>query len=83
MYAHLAAQVAHHNRRCCPDQAWLAGLLAPLGWLAAAAVDPGQTLTCLSLEPPRHMAPIRSRRPHSSANRTRSRSVSSVTRFLE
>jgi signal transduction histidine kinase len=38
--ARLAEAAARLTRRADPDQAWMAGLLAPLGWIAVAAVDP-------------------------------------------
>lgn len=34
-----AAILAERSGRCDPDNAWVAGLLAPLGWLAVCAVD--------------------------------------------
>jgi signal transduction histidine kinase len=39
-YARLAALLAQWSDRCDPNNAWVAGLLAPLGWLAASAADP-------------------------------------------
>src|SRR5439155_18488182 len=42
-----ARLVAERADGCAADNAWVAGLLAPLGWLAAAAVDPAQTSACL------------------------------------
>jgi signal transduction histidine kinase len=39
--AALARRIADHTRRACPDRAAAAAALAPLGWLAVAAVDPG------------------------------------------
>jgi signal transduction histidine kinase len=33
---------------CDPQAAWVAGLLAPLGWLAACAVAPEQVAACLA-----------------------------------
>ncbi len=50
-FAHLAEHIANHLQRCCPERAWMAGLLAPLGWLAACAVDPPRTLACLCESP--------------------------------
>src|SRR4029077_20838202 len=35
--------LAQHTHSCQFDAAWSAGLLAPLGWLAACAGDPVQT----------------------------------------
>ncbi len=44
------ARLSHHlavkTRQCDPDQAWLAGLLAPLGWLCVASVEPERTQDC-------------------------------------
>jgi signal transduction histidine kinase len=37
--AHRAEILASYTRSCDPDAAWTAGLLAPLGWFAALAVD--------------------------------------------
>src|SRR5262249_27100503 len=50
--AHFARLIAEHTRRCDPDTAWAAGLLAPLGWMAVAAADPAAVAACLS--GPRH-----------------------------
>jgi two-component system, NtrC family, sensor kinase len=36
-YARLACVIAERTERCAPDNAWVAGLLAPLGWLAHCA----------------------------------------------
>jgi signal transduction histidine kinase len=44
-FARLAHALARHTGRCHPESAWAGGLLAPLGWLALAAVDPDQALT--------------------------------------
>ncbi len=44
--AFLSARLAKYLA-CNVDQAWLAGLLAPLGWLAAAAVNPASAFACL------------------------------------
>jgi signal transduction histidine kinase len=46
--AHLAADLAHSIRPECIDQAWAAGLLAPLGWYAVAAVNPAAAGACLA-----------------------------------
>jgi len=48
LYARAARLVAEHVNCCAADNAWVSGLLAPLGWLAAAAVDPVQTAACLA-----------------------------------
>jgi two-component system NtrC family sensor kinase len=47
-YASLARDFAVRGGRCDPDQAWVAGLLAPLGWLAVCAVDPVGAAACLA-----------------------------------
>jgi signal transduction histidine kinase len=44
-YARLAQKLAEKTGRCHPDNAWVAGLLAPLGWYALAAVDPDAPAT--------------------------------------
>lgn len=46
-YAELANRLAGLTGRSDPETAWAAGLLAPLGWLAACAVDPEQAAACL------------------------------------
>jgi signal transduction histidine kinase len=46
-YARLARRVAEMTERSDPDNAWVAGLLAPLGWLAACALNPQQMTRCL------------------------------------
>jgi two-component system, NtrC family, sensor kinase len=46
-YAHLAERLARITERADPENAWVAGLLAPLGWLAACAVAPEQVARCL------------------------------------
>jgi signal transduction histidine kinase len=47
-YARLARLLAEKTVRCDPDAAWAAGLLAPLGWLAACAACPEQVSACLT-----------------------------------
>src|SRR5262249_43822219 len=46
-----------------PENAWVAGLLAPLGWLAVCVIDPGRAAVCLT-DPalPRH--PARTQKRH-------------------
>ena len=44
----LAHALAQRCQCCCPEQAWAAGLLAPLGWLAACAVAGGRVAGCLA-----------------------------------
>lgn len=41
-----------------PDQAWLAGLLAPLGWLAICAIDASAASACLA-DPAFRSQPVR------------------------
>jgi signal transduction histidine kinase len=53
-YASLAQRIAERTGHCDPDNAWVAGLLAPLGWLAVCAVDP--TSAALCLDDPNHAA---------------------------
>jgi two-component system NtrC family sensor kinase len=47
-YAWLAREIAVRSGRCHPEAAWVAGLLAPLGWLAVCAVDPEAAALCLA-----------------------------------
>jgi signal transduction histidine kinase len=44
----LAARLAQQSRLCDAENAWVAGLLAPLGWLAVAAVGPDLAHACLT-----------------------------------
>src|SRR5262249_25403885 len=46
-YARSARPVAERADCCAADNAWVGGLLAPLRWLAAAAVHPPGTAACL------------------------------------
>jgi two-component system, NtrC family, sensor kinase len=46
-YARRAERLAERTGRCDPENAWVAGLLAPLGWFAVAAVDAEQAARCL------------------------------------
>jgi two-component system, NtrC family, sensor kinase len=46
-YARSARLVAERANCCAADNAWVGGLLAPLGWLAAATADPAATADCL------------------------------------
>jgi signal transduction histidine kinase len=52
--ARLAGLAAERTGRCDPDNAWAAGLLAPLGWLAVAAAAPAEAARCL--DDPAHAA---------------------------
>jgi two-component system NtrC family sensor kinase len=45
--ARLAAQLAEETNRCDPENAWVAGLLTPLGWLAACTADPARAAAAL------------------------------------
>jgi two-component system NtrC family sensor kinase len=47
MFARAAHWLAERSGRADPDNAWVAGLLAPLGWLAACAVDLDLVGRCL------------------------------------
>jgi two-component system, NtrC family, sensor kinase len=47
-YAGLAQRLAERSGRCDPENAWVAGLLAPLGWLAVGAVAPDEVARCLA-----------------------------------
>jgi two-component system, NtrC family, sensor kinase len=47
-YAHTAQRIAEISQRSNPLGAWVAGLLAPLGWLAICAVSPDQAAACLA-----------------------------------
>jgi signal transduction histidine kinase len=48
LYARLAYYLAEQTGRCDPDNAWVCGLLAPLGWLALAAADADCAAACLA-----------------------------------
>jgi signal transduction histidine kinase len=45
-YARLAERLAETTGRCDPDNAWIAALLAPLGWFAVSAVDTESVSKC-------------------------------------
>jgi signal transduction histidine kinase len=47
-YARTAHQLASRTGHADPEAAWVAGLLAPLGWLAAVAVQPEAVAGCLA-----------------------------------
>jgi two-component system, NtrC family, sensor kinase len=47
LYARQARRLARRVRRCDPDKAWAAGLLAPLGWVAMAICSPHEVADCL------------------------------------
>lgn len=46
--AQQAERTARQTGRCDPDEAWVGGLLAPLGWLAVCAADPTAAAACLA-----------------------------------
>src|SRR5207247_565639 len=43
-----AKQIAEATGHCDPENAWVAGLLSPLGWLAVCAVDAERVTACLA-----------------------------------
>ncbi len=47
-FARLAESLAVRTGRADPDNGWIAGLLAPLGWVAMAVVEPDSTAACLA-----------------------------------
>jgi two-component system NtrC family sensor kinase len=47
-YARFGQRIAKITGKCHPDHAWVAGLLAPLGWLAVCATDPNRAAACLA-----------------------------------
>jgi signal transduction histidine kinase len=47
-YAQAAHILAEHTGQCDPENAWVAGLLAPLGWFGVCAVEPDRATNCLS-----------------------------------
>jgi two-component system NtrC family sensor kinase len=60
--ARTAEAIALSSGRCDPDHAFVGGLLAPLGWLAAAAAHPEATQVALQeLASPDHIAKIQHR----------------------
>jgi signal transduction histidine kinase len=62
-YARLALGLAELTGRCDPENAWVAGLLAPLGWLAVCAVSPEQARSCLA-DPAMATEPTETQRLH-------------------
>ncbi|HMC66885.1 MAG TPA: ATP-binding protein [Gemmataceae bacterium] len=56
-YARLSAHLAEQTGRADPDNAWVAGLLAPLGWLAACAVD-SPSVTAVKLQMDSQSEPV-------------------------
>jgi signal transduction histidine kinase len=61
--ARLAHRLAERSGRCDPENAWVAGLLAPLGWLAVAAVDPAGAAAGRA-DPAHHRHPLQVERRH-------------------
>jgi signal transduction histidine kinase len=58
-----ARAIAQADKSCDPDTAWIAGLLAPLGWLGVAAVDASAVAECLvDPEFSRHPVAVQQRR---------------------
>jgi two-component system NtrC family sensor kinase len=47
-YAGVAQRLAEISERGDPQHAWVAGLLAPLGWLAVCAIDGDEAAACLA-----------------------------------
>jgi signal transduction histidine kinase len=47
-YAHVAQRLAELSQRGDPEQAWVGGLLAPLGWLAICAMEEDSPTACLA-----------------------------------
>jgi two-component system, NtrC family, sensor kinase len=62
-YARFAERIAEVTGKCHPDHAWVAGLLAPLGWLGVCATDPGQAAACLA-DPEFTSHPARTQEQH-------------------
>jgi signal transduction histidine kinase len=62
-YASLARRLADASGFCDPDNAWIAGLVAPLGWLAVCAAAPEQAAACLA-DPELPHQPARTQRRH-------------------
>jgi two-component system NtrC family sensor kinase len=62
-YARLSQRVAELTGKVSPDNAWVAGLLAPLGWLAVCATEPRNTAACLA-DAEFHAHPARTQEQH-------------------
>lgn len=63
---HLAQQAAHAAEAtgCCdPEDAWIAGLLAPLGWMAMTAIAPAAVASCRA-DPAFASNPLAAERKH-------------------
>jgi two-component system, NtrC family, sensor kinase len=61
--ARLSQHIAEVTGRTAPDNAWVAGLLAPLGWLAVCATAPQLAATCLA-DADRRDQPVRTQQRH-------------------
>jgi signal transduction histidine kinase len=61
--ARLACHLASRTGRCDPENAWVAGLLAGLGWLAVCAIDPDRAAACLA-DPALPRYPARTQKRH-------------------
>jgi signal transduction histidine kinase len=62
-FARLAESLAERTGRGDPDNAWVTGLLAPLGWLALAALEPTSAAACLADSQLPH-DPVHAQRDH-------------------
>ncbi len=62
-FARLARRAAEVSGRCEPEQAWVGGLLAPLGWLGACAANPDYARDCLA-DPEHVRRPAATERRH-------------------
>jgi two-component system, NtrC family, sensor kinase len=63
IFARLAESLAERTGRSDPDNAWVAGLLAPLGWLAIAALESDSAAACLA-DPRLPHDPLQAQRDH-------------------
>jgi two-component system NtrC family sensor kinase len=63
MLARLSHRLASRTGKCDPEQAWCAGLLAPLGWLGVCTVAPEVAAACLD-DPEFHRDPAGSQLRH-------------------
>src|SRR5262245_2034426 len=61
--ARLASALAKRTGRADPHLAWCCGLLAPLGWLAVAALSPDRALDCWT-DPALARSPARTQEKH-------------------
>jgi signal transduction histidine kinase len=65
--AWIAEALARRLKRIDPERAWAAGLLTPLGWYAACALDPDAAAACLA-DPSLAADPVGTQRRHWSAD---------------